>query len=46
MHMLCVCLYVCVFCRIFDHNVNSEIVLFSEKYLLLVVVWLSLSTHL
>lgn len=28
-------------CRIFDHTVNPKIVLFSEKYLFLVGVWLS-----
>ena len=33
-------------CRIFDHTVNPNIVLISEKKLFLVVVWLSLSTHL
>jgi preprotein translocase subunit Sec63 len=33
-------------CRIFDHTVNPKIVLFNEKKLFLVVLWLSLSTHL
>jgi hypothetical protein len=42
-------------CRLFDYTVNPEIVLFTEKKkkkpeqnktLFLVVIWLSLSTHL
>jgi hypothetical protein len=35
-------------CRIFDHSVNPKIVLFDEKKkkLFLVVVWLSLRSHL
>jgi hypothetical protein len=31
--------------QIFDQTMNPEIVLFAEKKLFLVVVWLSLSTH-
>lgn len=33
-------------CRIFDHTVKPEIVLFTEKNLLIVVMGLSCSTHL